>query len=316
MKRFMAILVFVHFLSSGLHGQNEGKDSVDHYQELENRYQFLKDSLTKTYFFTPAVSSVMMEQNQVEVIFYGLLSSSNEYRDNERRLGQSFQKTSIFNIGLQITYGVSKNANWNFGFDINYKATRIDADRNSTMFRVFNSEVTGNSKFASAINSFGPRVRLKPFQQNSNFILQSGVLFPTSYEKEKELVLGKKQINFLQQFLYNQPLGDRFFFFSQLGLQYGFKNKNALPGFLSNVTAYINYLIPRRIVVFGFLNYAPYFVKNEKWKYTLSATQAGGGVQYQFSKKILINVYYSNTIGGKNTPDFDNYTISLRFFSN
>ena len=66
MKRFMAILVFVHFLSSCLHGQNARKDSVDHYQELENRYQFLKDSLTKTYFFTPAVSSVMMEQNQVE----------------------------------------------------------------------------------------------------------------------------------------------------------------------------------------------------------------------------------------------------------
>jgi len=295
--------------------QEVKKDQDNHYKQLEKKYQYLKDSLQNGYNFVPAVSSVMLQNGQFESIFFSSISSANKLRDDKGRLNEfDFRSTYLYNT-LQVTYGFSKNGRLNIGLDLNTKVTRIDAIRNSSMFKVFNSDVYGKSRYASGITSFGPRVRINPSEKNNYFTLQSSILFPTVKE-EKEVILGQNQISFLAQFLYNRPLSNHFFLFSQLGGQYGFKNGNVPSTLIPSVSGYLNYYIPKRIVIFALINYFPIFSNNDNWSFIASSLQVGGGLQYQFSKKILINAFYTNNVAGNNFLDFDSYTVSLRFSSN
>jgi hypothetical protein len=142
--------------------------------------------------------------------------------------------------------------------------------------------------------------------------VQSSLSLPTSISTVKQNVLGKNQVFFLNQFIYNQPLSDRFFLLSQLSLQYGFKRDNVPGVFYIPVSGYLSYFIPRKTVLFALLNYVPIFTKyNHRYIF-----QSGGGIQYQVSRNILINGFYANDIIGKNYPDFASYTIGIRLLSN
>jgi hypothetical protein len=116
--------------------------------------------------------------------------------------------------------------------------------------------------------------------------------------------------------LYNKPLSERIFVFSQLGLLYGFKKENVSSKFYPSLTGYLSYFIPKRTILFALINYTPFFMKENGWNYSASSLQAGGGVQYQISKSLLINAYYSNNIAGTNFQDFSSYIISVRYVYN
>ena len=315
MRAFILITLIFHVISFYSLGQDQKKDTIDHYDQLESRYQKLKDSLSLSYLFTPAVSSVMVNNKQFEINLFNSLLSANKYRDENGNLYHSFSRNTYLFTGLQLTYGISKKARWNIGLDINSIAGRIDNDRNSSILKVFNSRVDGNSHYAKAITSIGPRIRWKPFRRNYHFTLQSSVIFSIYQSAEKEAVLGQNQTYVLTQFLYNQPLSKRLFLFPQIGLQYGFKNDNASSIFYSPATCYLGYLIPQKIILFSLINYIPIFRKDESWTYNAYTFQIGTGLQYYISKNILMNAYYAKDIKGKNYQDFNSYNIGLRFIT-
>jgi hypothetical protein len=309
MKSFILISFLLTFIFSCAFGQEKIKDSLDHLTELEEKYRKSKDSSALLHPFIPAVSSVMLNKKQIEINFFSSLSTTNKYRDDKSDLNElEFRQTYLFNT-LQFTYGISKNAKFNIGFDINSATGRIDEDRNSSMFKIFTSHTEGNSKYARAITSIAPRIRWRPLKKNYKFTIQSSFIFPTSVSAEKQNILGRSQVYFLTQFLYNQPLNKRTFLFSQLSLQYGFKNDQAPAILYSPISVYLSYFIPRKTVLFVLINYIPLLSK-ENNRYTF---QLGGGLQYQISRLFLINCSYANDITGKNYPDFTSYNISLRF---
>jgi len=316
MKRFLIVAIF--FLCTVFYslGQEKISDPEDGYKKLETRYQFLKDSLSKTYQFIPAVSSVILEKGQFEIIYFSSILTANKFRDDNGNLDELNVRSTYFYNTLQLTYGFSKNRKWNVGFDINSISARVDDDRNSSIFKVFGSDEIGNSRYARAINSFGPRLRWNPFQRTNQLTLQSSMLFPTSISLEKQGILGQNQIYLLTQLLYNKPLSERMFLFSQLGFQYGFKKEEVFAKFYPTLTSYVSYFLPKRTILFLLLNYTPIFINDENWNYAAGTFQVGGGVQYQISKNFLINAYYSNNIAGSNYQDFDGYTVSLRFVTN
>ena len=245
--------------------------------------------------------------------FFNSLISANRYRVENGDLYDLDTRNTYFYNTLQLTYGLSGNSRFNAGFDINTIMGRIDEDRGSSLFKVFGSQGGGGSRYAKAITSIAPRIRFRPFKRNYRFTIQSSILFPTGISNEKESILGKNQIFFLSQFLYNWPLNQRLFLFSQLSIEYGFERTDAPPLFISPLSIYLSYLIPKKTILFILTNYVPVFTKADSWKYNQYTFQVGGGVQYQFSKRILINAYYTNDIAGKTYYDFAGYNLSARF---
>nr|WP_294875848.1 hypothetical protein [uncultured Pedobacter sp.] len=292
--------------------QDKKKDSVNRQDVLEEEYKRLKDSLSN-YTFIPAVSSVLIKEGEWEFNLFSSLNSANRYRDNEGELlDLSVRQSYLFNT-LQVTYGISKKSRVNVGLDINTIMGRIDQDRNSSIFRVFDPNVSGRSQYASAISGIGPRVRWRPFSKNYNLTLQSSLIFGLSIKDSKTNVLGLNQSYFATQLLYNTPVTKYLSIFSQLGLQYAFKKGDAVATFYSPLAVYVSYFIPRKTVPFVLINYVPGFEKNNKWSYSRYFCQAGAGIQYQIYKNLLINSYYAANIAGKNYAVFNNYNVNIRF---
>ena len=312
MKKFGLTLSIVLFFIIFVSGQEKKEEESSYYNQLVQRYEEIRDSLSGQNLLLPAVSSVMMNKNQIEAnLFNTILTATRARNDNSELYDLNARSTYMYNT-LQLTYGISKNLRWNAGIDMNLVSARID-DSNSSMFKVFSSNVDGNSLFARAITSIGPRIRWKPFRENYQFTMQSSLLFPILNNSEKKYLLGENQVYFQTQLLYNIPVNEQIFLFSQLGFQYGFKNDIVSSKFYPSLTGYISYFIPRKTVLFALVNYTPFFMNENGWEYFADAMQIGGGVQYQISKKILINGYYTNYVWGTSYPRFNSYTIGIRF---
>jgi hypothetical protein len=307
---FATTVFFFSFLIA--RGQDVKKEERDSYQQLVKKYEAMKDSLSKVNPLLPAVSSVMMNKNQLEInLFNTILSTTSARNDDGELYNLNSRTTYLFNT-LQLTYGVSKNSRLNLGLDIHLSSARID-NENSSLFKVYSSEVQGNSQFARAITSIGPRIRWKPIQDNYLFTVQSSFLFPVLNDAGKENLLGTSQTYFQSQFLYSFHPAESFFLFSQVGFQYGFKNEDASSKFYPAITGYGIYYIPKKTVLFALINYSPFFMNETNWEHFANALQIGGGVQYQISKNILINGYYTKYLWGTSYPAFNSYTIGLRF---
>ena len=314
MKSYFLIILLMALFTTVIHAQEKG-DTLTGAPSMEEKYQRLKDSARLTQPFIPSVSSVMIRHRQTELNYFVSLASANRYRDISGDLQDYNSRLTYLYNTLQITYGISKEARFNIGLDVRATVGRIDENANSSVFKVFDAKVDGNSRHASAITSVAPRIRWRPFKDNYRFTVQSSLILPVHVSAVKKQVLGNSQIYFLSQFLYDQPLSKRLFLFSQLGLQYGFQRKD-VPEFVNTpLSVYLSYYVPKKLILFGLMNYVPFFTREDKWRYNRYTIQTGGGIQYQLSKQILLNVYYATDLKGKNYPDMNSYTLSARFIT-
>ncbi|HTI94304.1 MAG TPA: hypothetical protein VL727_27105 [Puia sp.] len=310
MRVFLLTVLILHFMTFNASGQN--KEADDRYEQLEEKYRRLRDSLSLLHPFIPAISSVMIQKDQAEINLFNSLVTANRYRGDNGDIADLGARQTYFYSTLQLTYGISQKSKLNIGLDINTIAGRVDLDRTSSVFKVFDSHVEGNSKYAKAVTSIAPRLRWRPLKKSYNFTIQTSVGIPISISSEKQPVLGQSQFYLLTQFLYNQPLSKRLFLFTQYSFQYNFKRDYTPASIISPLTFYLSFLIPKKVILFGLLNYVPIYSHYNNWTYRYTF-QPGGGLQYQISRSFLINGYYTNDIKGKNYPDFSSYNISLRF---
>lgn len=291
-------------------GQEETKPIGQ--DKFENQYKKLKDSAQYT--FTPAVSSVLLAHKQIEFNIFSALTTANQYRDTDGALMPINARQSYLYTVLQATYGTSKNGRLNVGIDLNTIIGRLDQDANSSLFKVFDPSVTGNSRYATAVSAITPRLRWRPLKNNYHFTIQTGfgisIFTPSGKQRN---VIGPNPNYILGQALYNFPVTSRLFLFSQAGFQYSFSKDDAPETVYTPIAVFISYFIPKKTIPFVSLNYVSGFANDNRWAYKSYTLQVGAGVQYQFSRKWLVNNYYSTTIDGKNSVESNSYNLSIRF---
>lgn len=311
MKPGLLMLLALSFSFQFTFSQDSIPVPVTHVNKAEQRYKFLKDSLSK-FQLVPAVSMILIKKTEVEINLFNSILSATEYRDDQGTINKLNARTTyMYNI-LQVSHGVSKTSRVNIGFDVNLISGRIDPDPNTSVFKVFNSYTTPPSKYASAISSVALRVRWQPFKNNMNFVIQSSLIIPTVSKDEKKDLLGQNQVSFSAQFLYSQSLSKHFFLFGQLSLQYGFSNSRIYSATFTPLAIYLSYVPTKRMVIFALVNYIPVFQKNTNWRYQSYALAAGGGLQYSISDNFLINCFYTNTFKGKNYGNYTGYNLGAR----
>ena len=310
MKSIILTLVAISVFAFCVSAQDSASDA--HYKQIEEKYRKMRDSLLKLHPLIPAVSSVVMNYQQVEIIFYNSLITASKTRNNQGDLTPLGVRVSYLYSTLQATYGISKNSRFNVGLDVNLRAGRVDPDENSSPVNIFNSSQ------ATAVASIGPRIRWRPFKGDYRFTVQSSLSFPTGISSANEKVIGVNRIIFQAQALYNQPLSKRLFLFTQATILYSGQKSYNPEEFLTPISAYLSYLIPKKTIIFAVFNYVPIFynnLDNKDWYYYGYTFQIGAGLQYQISQRFLVNGYYTRDLVGRNYQGFNNYNLSVRYAS-
>ena len=305
----------LHLIAGHIYAQEKNGDKDNGQKKFADELKHIRDSLALVSPLVPAVSSIILHKDQVEIILFNSLLTANQYFDDHGNRNNGAQRASYFYSTVQAMYGVSKTDRFNVGLDLNTSFGRIDQNRNSSPFAVFGHKTTGNNYEAKAVTSFGPRFRWRPFKKTYRFTVQGGVDFPTGISTSSEGVLGLNRIYANAQLLYNQPISKRLFFFSQLTVEYGFKREYYPPVAYTPVSGFLSYYIPEKIILFALINYEPVFTKGESWSKTASTAQLGAGLQYQVSHRVLVNGYYAKNAFGTNYQFFSNYNIGMRFAS-
>ncbi|RYZ97019.1 MAG: hypothetical protein EOO68_15920 [Moraxellaceae bacterium] len=158
MKPFFLLIIFLLLLIGNMTAQVT-TDTTVAYQSIEARYQKLKDSARLSQPFIPAVSSVMIKHDQIELNYFLSVASGNRYRDFDGNLQDyNVRLTYLYNT-LQFTYGISKKDRFNIGLDVSAIMGRIDDNPNSSFLKVFDGSTTGNSRHTAAFTSIAPRIR-------------------------------------------------------------------------------------------------------------------------------------------------------------
>lgn len=307
-KTLISLILCLAFVYG--HGQTNKPATDEPSPKMEEKYQALKDSLSQFPQLIPAVSSIIIGHKQIEINFFNSLITANKYRTKGGIAENSTFRQTYFYNGLQITYGLPKD-NLNIGLDVNTTSAMIDYNRENSYFKIFLPYQEPNRSSGLTVTSIGPRVRWRPFTNNYRFIIQGNVLFPTYGNSSSKNLLGQEQTYISTQIFYSQPLYKKLFLFSQTGVQYGFKNNLGPSVLLIPITGYLCYLVFPKTVLFGLASHNQLLSRNIQYKVS-NTTQAGLGLQYQFSNRYFFNVYYASEIAGKNYNIFDNYSLSIR----
>ncbi|REG92866.1 transporter family protein [Algoriphagus antarcticus] len=285
-------------------------DSAKDSDKIEQKYSVLKDSIAKYRQLIPAVSSIVINSGEIEIVFFSSLAYAGSFRND---LGNNddlpFLQTYLQN-GLQATYGI-KSDRLNLGLDINTGLVDIDNNANNFPSSIFRKKEYPDISTGLTVTSIGPRMRWRPFLKNYNLVIQVSTWFPTYGKSDYSYLFGLEQVYANAQIFYNQPITKKLFLFSQIGMQYGINNKKSSNIYIFPFSLFLSYLATQKVIFFGFGNHVQ-IRSNESIFKNAGTTQLGLGTQYQHSKNYALNVYYAKEVGGKNYYSYDNISLSIR----
>lgn len=254
-------------------------------------------------FLFPAVSASILPKGFVEINSFSSLLYSTRRFNNESKPFENNIKTSVFSSLAQVNYGVSASGRFNIGLDLSYLAYRLDIDTESSPFKVLgNSEAFASDQYLSHL---GFRVRYLPLARKRNLLFQHA--FEVSVNKQLPL-----QNRFNSQLIYIHSLSRKLFLFNQLDLRYAFPKGNSKASLSVPYTAVLSYLLKPNFQLFGLANFTPLFTQTDDGGLPVFVTQAGLGLQYQFSARFGANVFYNRYLYGKNIEQHTGINLGLR----
>lgn len=249
--------------------------------------------------------------------FYNIYTQ-NKGRNNEGDDFKIGERQTFLNVMYQFTLGVSDNARFNVGLDVNVNKSLYDSDRTGSPFKILLFDEEEFSR--TVISAIGPRVKFVPFASLSNFSIQSTFLFPVAKNLESPRFTAHDRYTSFTQFFYDKKISNKVRVFLEADLTYRIKrNANQVNFLRTPVSAFISYFPNPRTTLFVFAQHSPRFetISNEvQEEYGLSEsfTQLGGGIKYQWSKKIGVEVSYGNFVASRGVNGAGaGYALNLGF---
>ena len=141
-------------------------------------------------FFT-GLSPVILERNAVEINILNSLNSywieSKQFRpDNLTGFFVDRKRFTRAEHLLRISYGFSKNKNWDLGVELKYNHVRLDEGARSSPLRVFGNETVDGTSYRG-LTAIGLRVRTMPFKNIPELTVQGTVHFPQNKRSSTEI---------------------------------------------------------------------------------------------------------------------------------
>jgi uncharacterized protein DUF547 len=263
--------------------------------------------------FTP---SVLLNKGQVELKSFYNIYSQNKVRNEEGNNVSLDGRQSFFNVQYQLTFGVSKSARFNIGFDLLVSSF---SDGNSRFSPVFQS---GDFN-AIVLAAFGPSIKFTPFKKISNLSVRSAFLFPgaKNLESRDGRFIAHDRYTWNTQLFFDQKLTNRWRLFLEAGLIYRFaKNPDQVDFFRTPLTGIVSFFPSQKISLFVLYQYSPRFqvVSNgfdEVFGLSQWFQQAGLGLKYQLGKGLEVEASYTNFFASRNDGGGSTFNLGFRWIN-
>jgi hypothetical protein len=259
--------------------------------------------------FTP---SVLLRKGQVELTSFYNIYTQEKIRNKSGEKVLLDGRQSFFNTQYSFSYGVSKSARLNLGFDLLFTSF---SDGNSLL-----SPLTQSGDFNQLVFAgFGPNVRFTPFKSIYNLSVRSTFLFPGGSNlenKEGRFVAHDRYTSFTQVF-YDMELNSQWRLFLEGDLIYRFaKSDSQTDFFRTPLTGILSYFPSPKASVFALYQYSPRFERvsngfDDAFGLSRWFQQAGAGFKYQIASKTGIELSYTNFFASRN--DGGGATLNLGF---
>ena len=247
-------------------------------------------------------------------------------------MGQTFSgfRESFYSTLLQVTFGITKNARINLGADIKFATSGIvrDSDDFGGISEAFTLTNTPTSRVG--VSYVGPRIKIQPFKSESNFTIQSSLLFPTTKnaegrpnddatpQNEALFFLDWDRIQSWTQFFYVKDFRkSQLFLEGDLWYRFGYRDEQASALDIP-FTAIYSYFPTNKLTFYALASHTIRHQLNPNSfndGITTAAdfSAAGIGTKYQLSKKINLELLYTKFLRGTNSGLGNTFNIGIRY---
>ena len=296
----------------------QAQDSMSESEEVSNIFAF-----------TP---SKLLKKGQIEMQLFNNLYTQTAYRDENREKVELDTRDTYYSGLFYFLVGVSKSSRVNVGFDLNLKSVLIDSAKGSP-FKVFQFKNTSYSR--TALTSLGPKIKFQPFNQVSNFSIQSAFWFPVAEDLEsiEELSdypwMDYHMYTWWNQFFYDKTFGSKWQIFTEADLLFRFKAKNSYtPTHLDvPLSVFVSWFPLNKLTAYYMIQYSPRFQLEKSESYNTEGeleysvdpfdlisdyAHTGLGLKYQLSKTLNLEASYTYFFTSKNGGAGSTYNLGIR----
>ena len=277
----------------------------------------------------------------MEVQLYNNLYTQTAFRNDDREKINLGERQNYFTGLINILYGASENRKWNIGLDINLRSVRIDSEDSSPLKVLSLRNNDRNNR--SGISSLGPTIKFAPFK-NSKISVKSSFLIPITKDNEatERIVVDSQNVarypwfdydrfTWWNQFFYDKNIGSKWQLFLEGDLLFRFAkpassyaDNNPKDDILDTpISGFLSYFPSEKSTVYFMLQYSPRFglnkiEGNEKvngFNVQGDYAQTGIGFKYQISRKIGLEVLYSNFFTSANQGAGNTFNFGIRYIN-
>lgn len=245
-------------------------------------------------------------------------------------LGTDFDgaRETFYTTLIQFTYGTSKNARINLGVDVNFRGSARRTDPSfSSIGGAF--AFKNNDTNRVGITSIGPRIKISPFKGNNDFSLQSTFLIPTIQHPEGRSSddgnlywADWNRLIWWNQFFYTRELGSKFQLFTEADLLFRFAtNSDQIPFLDVPLNLFMSYFPTPKITVYAMSQHVPRFTystdpnNTTDWVIGSNYTAVGGGLKYQLTQKLQLELLYTNFVNAVNAGLGESFNLGIKFLN-
>ena len=280
--------------------------------------------------YTP---SSLLNIGEFEAQLFNNIYTQTAYRNKDRETIESDTRDTYYGGSFYVLYGISKNARVNIGFDLNIKSVFSDTTKGSP-FEVLKFSNTTHSR--TAVTSIGPKIKFQPFNNFSNFSVQSAFWIPVAKDLEsiEELSdypwMDYHMYTWWNQFFFDKTFGDSWQIFTEADLLFRFKtSKGSIPTHLDvPVSFFLSWFPSSKATIYGQIQYSPRFQLETStaydWdimeEYTINPfdnisdyAQAGLGGKYQVTNNFNLEVSGTYFFMSKNGGAGYTMNLGLRY---
>ena len=274
-----------------------------------------QDSLQQKSNIQQYTPSKLVGKGQVDIKWFNNLYTQTESTFSE---GKEPRQT-FFTATLEAYTGVGKNKRWNVGAIFEFRSNVV-ADRKALDVFKFDGE-TGTAR--SGLTSIAPSVKFVPIASLSNFSIQSSFFIPlVDNETEDFLPINNNNGVFLDQkgyvwqnrFFYDYTFpGDKWQLFSEINSEFSFGDKDkSFANNSLNITPglFLSYFPSSNFTILALVQHSQRLDLGNNFAQDFTAL--GGGVKYQLTNALNLEVLYTNFVRGNNTGLGETFNIGLR----
>lgn len=296
------VLLGLLFTSAISFAQDNTDEEVDDEPEQSNIQQY-----------TP---SKLIGKGQVDIKWFNNLytQTKSTFTDGDE------PRQTFFTSTIEFYTGVGQNNRVNLGFIARIRSNVVNDGDALDVF-----SFSGDEDSRSGLTAFAPSIKFVPFASVSNFSIQSSLFIPLiDNETENGVFLEQKGFVWQNRLFYDYTFpGNKWQLFTELTSEFNFgkdqvqdANFDTIEGSFANNSlnlnpgVFISYFPSQNFTILALAQHSQRLDLGNDFSQNFTAV--GGGVKFQLSKPLNLELLYTNFVRGENTGLGSTFNIGLR----